>query len=249
MQLINILIAKFWKKLESIRASFNALVVGRKYSTAASYKIHAENNSPNVKRFLSIGDHIESTTLNLKLFDIGGISVKDTHFFLDVTQVPPVEIHSKYELIWSERMLEHIPTDKIPSSVYNISKLLTFDGILRFSLPICYFVEGHMLREGNYQRQIKYGHFTWFNIESYGEITKEIFGNLFPLHHNSRPWNKVIEGNNLFFRPIRHFDRDGNLFVNNKIFNEDKNIFKDYPDIKQKRPNSFIFDLSLSKFS
>ena len=43
-----------------------------------------------------------------------------------------------------------------------------------FHSRFVFFVDGHMLREGNFQRQMEYGHRTWFNIESYGEITEEI---------------------------------------------------------------------------
>ena len=197
-------------------------------------------------KFLSLGDHVESTILDRNFFDIAGLN--SGHVEIDVTSAVPSSLVGQYKLIWSERMLEHIETDLISYCIKNISNLLAHDGILRFSLPICFFVDGHMLREGNFQRQMEYGHRTWFNIESYGEITDEIFGSLFPLPENSRPLDQLIACNNLSFRPIRHYRRDGNLIVNESIFDEEKNEFQDFPLIKQKRPNSFIFDLSLKKF-
>ena len=196
--------------------------------------------------YLSLGNHVESTSLDTNYFDIGGLN--SGHLDINVMKSINSSSIGKYKLIWSERMLEHIPTNLVSQSVKNITNLLDEDGILRFSLPICYFVDGHMLREGNFQRQIEYGHLTWFNIESYGEITEEVFGRLMPLPENSRSWDQIISDNNLFHRPIRYYRRDGSLYVNDKIFDEANNLFLDFPKIKQKRPNSFIFDLSLRPF-
>jgi hypothetical protein len=196
--------------------------------------------------FLSLGDHVNSTALDTNYFDIGGLN--SGHLEIDATEDIHSSFRGKYKLVWSERMLEHIPTDLVSQCVKNISNLLDLEGILRFSLPICYFVDGHMLREGNFQRQLEYGHRTWFNIESYGEITEEIFGRNFPLPKNSRSWDQIISKHNLFHRPIRYYGRDGSLYVDDKIFDEANNQFLDFPKIKQKRPNSFIFDLSLNPF-
>ena len=196
--------------------------------------------------YLSLGDHVKSTLLDTNYFDIGGLNSGNLE--IDVTKVIHPSLKGKYKLVWSERMLEHIHTNLVSQSVKNITKLLDVDGVLRFSLPICYFVDGHMLREGNYQRQLEYGHRTWFNIESYGEITEEVFGSLLPIPENSRSWDQIISDNNLFHRPIRYYRRDGSLYVDDKIFDEANNQFLDFPKIKQKRPNSFIFDLSLNPF-
>jgi len=75
-----------------------------------------------------------------------------------------------------------------------------------------------------------------------------VFGTLFPIPENSRSWDQIISENNLFHRPIRYYRRDGSLYVDDKIFDEANNQFLDFPKIKQKRPNSFIFDLSLHPF-
>ena len=196
--------------------------------------------------YLSLGDHVKSTILDTNYFDIGGLNSGNLE--IDVTKEIHSSLNGKYKLIWSERMLEHVHPDLVSQSVKNIAKLLDVDGVLRFSLPICYFVDGHMLREGNFQRQLEYGHWTWFNIESWGLITEEIFGKLLPLPDNSRSWDQIISDNNLFHRPIRYYRRDGSLYVDDKIFDESNNQFLDFPQIKQKRPNSFIFDLSLRPF-
>ena len=116
--------------------------------------------------YLSLGDHVKSTILDTNYFDIGGLNSGNLE--IDVTKEIHSSLNGKYKLIWSERMLEHVHPDLVSQSVKNIAKLLDVDGVLRFSLPICYFVDGHMLREGNFQRQQEYGHWTWFNIESWG---------------------------------------------------------------------------------
>ena len=88
--------------------------------------------------FLSLGDYVKSTILDTNYFDIGGLNSGNLE--TDVTKEIHPSLKGKFKLVWSERMLEHIRTNLVGQSLKNITKLLDVDGVLRFSLPVCYFV-------------------------------------------------------------------------------------------------------------
>ena len=71
--------------------------------------------------FLSLGDYVKSTILDTNYFDIGGLN--SGHLEIDVTEDVHSSLRGKYKLVWSERMLEHIPTNLVSQCVKNISKL------------------------------------------------------------------------------------------------------------------------------
>ena len=73
---------------------------------------------------------------------------------LNITEPLPRWMHSKYNFIWSERMLEHISVEQLPAVFKNISTLLNDGCKCRMSLPICYWGTQsiNMMRAGNEEK-------------------------------------------------------------------------------------------------
>ena len=88
--------------------------------------------------YLSLENHVKSTIIYTNYFDIGDLFSGNLE--IDVTKEIHPSLKGKFKLVWSERMLEHIRTNLVGQSLKNITKLLDVDGVLRFSLPVCYFV-------------------------------------------------------------------------------------------------------------
>ena len=198
---------------------------------------------------------VPSSLLNASNLNLGGTINCETKFpsanisnadiYLDIINGPYKWMYSKYQFIWSERMLEHISFSKINNALQNIDNLLSKNGKCRMCLPICFYgnQKVDMVREGNAKNCKNYGHITWFTSEELGPITPECFDSKKPPISISKSWNEMLKGTSLKYFPIRHFNADNSLYVNKEIFSEKDGYFKDMTDIKIKRPNSLIFDL------
>ena len=198
---------------------------------------------------------VPSSLLNASNLNLGGTYSCDIQFpaanivnsdiHLDITNSPYKWMYSKYQFIWSERMLEHIPFSKISNALQNIDNLLSKNGRCRMCLPICFYgnQKGDMVRKGNAKNCEDYGHITWFTSEELGPVTPECFDSNKPPISISMSWNEILKGTSLKYFPIRHFNADNSLYVNNEIFSQKDCCFLDITEIKIKRPNSIIFDL------
>ena len=189
--------------------------------------------------YLNLGDECGSD-VPFPTANIGNADI-----YLDITKNSYKWMHSKYQFIWSERMLEHIRFLKINKALLNIDKLLSKNGRCRMCLPICFYGNQKidMVRKGNSSNCKKQGHITWFTFKELGPITEECFGINDPPIALGKSWDEILKNTHLTYLPIRHYDSDSSLYVNKDLFCEVNGVFLDMPQVKIKRKNSLIFDL------
>ena len=100
-----------------------------------------------------------------------------------------------------------------------------------------------MVRAGNAANCSRQGHITWFTHEGYGPITEACMGAPNPPGELVTTWAEGLEISGLVYQPIKHYRRDGSLFVDESVLEQGSNIFADEQAVKMKRPDSLIFDL------
>lgn len=164
---------------------------------------------------------------------------------MDITKPPPGWMMGRYEFIWSERMLEHISVQDLDQAFRNIALLLKKGAACRMCLPICFWgtPKINMVRQGNEGNCERYGHVTWFTYEGYGPVTPACMGASDPPVEILTLWHKGLHTSGLTYRPVRHYRRDGSLFVDRSVSDPAPTTFLDQPEVEVKRPDSLIFDL------
>ena len=189
--------------------------------------------------YLNLGDDYSSE------LPFPSANINNANIYLDITKNSYKWMHSKYQFIWSERMLEHIQFSKIKKALLNIEKLLSKNGRCRMCLPICFYGNQKidMVREGNSSNSNIQGHVTWFTFSELGPITEECFGMHEPPINLGKSWEEILKDTQLTYFPIRHYNPDSSLYVNKDLYCEVKGVFLDEPQVKIKRKNSLIFDL------
>ena len=196
------------------------------------------------KPYLSLGDSHSSS----ELFATAGLE-QNAEIQLDITAVSiPESMSERYQLIWSERMLEHIDSSRFLAVFENISRMLMVNGRCRMALPICFYTPYddralNMLRDGNQSNCERFGHISWMTVDGYGPVTIECFGKDYPPENLLKSWQDLSKRSGLLFLPIRYYSPKGNLVVLSDLFDEETCCFSDYPEIHMNRPNSFVFDL------
>ena len=100
-----------------------------------------------------------------------------------------------------------------------------------------------MVRKGNFSKCNVQGHVTWFTSKEVGPITEECFEVKEPPSNLGKSWDQILKDTSLTYLPIRHFNADNSLYINEEILCENNGVFLDMPEAKMKRKNSLIFDL------
>ena len=163
----------------------------------------------------------------------------------DATQPFPELMRGKIDFIWSERMLEHIPSAKFHAFFKCIAEVLSPGGRCRLCVPICFWGTPtiNMLRAGNAEKQRTLGHVSWFTYIGYGDVAEDCFGASGPPGAIALWPDNLIESG-LTYIPVRHYDAAGNLFYDRRYMETPMSeTFLDEPGVKIHRPDSLIFDL------
>ena len=165
--------------------------------------------------------------------------------FLDVTAPLADALVGRYAFIWSERMLEHIRVEDLPAALANVAGLLQDGARCRMCLPLCFWGTDatNMMRAGNRENCVRQGHVTWFTHEGLGPVTEEDMGAADPPPARTTSWDDQLAGTGLAYVPVRHYRRDGTLFIDETVLDEAGGRFRDEPSIPLRRPDSLIFDL------
>jgi len=152
---------------------------------------------------------------------------------------------SSFDIVWSERMLEHLSVQDIYKVTQNVSKILKPGGRFRLCMPCCFYIDDdsiNMMREGNYEKQLSLGHITWFTYEGIGPVSKSLFGN----KNSPSPQitlHELFAKNDMNLKLIRWFDKKNKLYFDRKkLVSPYANTFLDEPDITIRRSNSLIFE-------
>ena len=163
---------------------------------------------------------------------------------LDITKRPPKWMHGKYNIIYSERMLEHIESKSVATVLKNISLLLAEDGICRMSLPVCFSeIQTNMMRAGNSKKCKDLGHITWFTKEGFGDVDENLFGLSEAPSKFLTSWKVALEGLDLEIRFHRSYDSSGKQVNDSRLAINSAGYYSDLDTVRTKRPQSLIFDI------
>jgi len=177
-----------------------------------------------------------------------GLAFRTVEVIHDATKAYPAPMRGRFEFVWSERMLEHIACNELPAVFAELKTILRPDARARFCLPICFFgtQKINMVRAGNAERCKEYGHVSWFTHEGVGEVTDEVFGCESP-PNQWKSWDELLGPIGLSYVPVRHFDAQGALFVDDSVLSEGSTTpFADRPEVLVRRPDSLIFDIVIA---
>ena len=142
-------------------------------------------------------------------------------------------------------MLEHLSVQDIDKVTGNVAKLLKPGGKFRLCMPLSYYVDDeniNMMRAGNYEKQVRLGHITWFTYEGVGAVSKELFG-ITEAPKPDMTLRELMNKHGMELHLIRWFDSSNELHFDNELLSgELAATFIDEPEIRISRPNSLIFE-------
>lgn len=161
----------------------------------------------------------------------------------DVTTPFPLPANS-IDLVWSERMYEHLTPEECLQSVVQIAKILKPGGKLRVCLPLCFYGtdSSNMMRANNHQNCRRSGHVTWFTYERMGTVQEDQFGmkTAPDVGVTLQDWFGQA---GLELKMLRYYDESDELHYDSSVLSGPiAETFIDEPRIRIRRPDSLIFE-------